>query len=186
MADNLTTFMYRLSWNMGASTSWKPQGLSRPVMGLLYLLLYIYNSVSGMLMEWASEGTWFDSWKKHSIYFHSPAPGVATKSETRRPAQPLSQSVPAFFPVHKCARYEEYHPHPCGPGSSVRIAIDYKLDGPGTESRWGRDFPHLSKPALGSTQPPVQWVPGLSRGEKSGRGLTLTSHPLLVPLVMKE
>jgi len=30
-ADNLTTFMCRLSWNLGASTSWNPQGLSRPV-----------------------------------------------------------------------------------------------------------------------------------------------------------
>jgi len=37
-ADNLTTFMCRLSWNLGASTSWNPQGLSRPVMGLLYFL----------------------------------------------------------------------------------------------------------------------------------------------------
>ena len=29
--------MCRLSWNLGASTSCNPQGLSRPVMGLLYL-----------------------------------------------------------------------------------------------------------------------------------------------------
>jgi len=34
-ADNLTTFMCRMSWNLGASTSWNPQDLSRPVMGLL-------------------------------------------------------------------------------------------------------------------------------------------------------
>jgi len=35
-ADNLTTFMCRLSWNLGASNSWNTQGLSRPVMGLLF------------------------------------------------------------------------------------------------------------------------------------------------------
>jgi len=28
-----------LSWNLGSSTSWNPLGLSRPVMGLLYLYL---------------------------------------------------------------------------------------------------------------------------------------------------
>jgi len=52
----------------------------------------------------------------------------------------------------------------CGPGSSVGIATGYGLDGPGIESRRGRDFPHLSRPAPGLTQPPVQRVPGLSRG----------------------
>jgi len=38
--DNLITFRCRLSWNLGASTSWNPQGLSRPVMGLLYFINY--------------------------------------------------------------------------------------------------------------------------------------------------
>jgi len=52
----------------------------------------------------------------------------------------------------------------CGPGSIVDIATGYGLDGPGIESRWGRDFLHMSSLALRPTQIPVQWVPGLSRG----------------------
>jgi len=36
------------------------------------------------------------------------------------------------------------------------IATGYELDGPGIESRWGRDFPYLSRPALGPTQPHLQ------------------------------
>jgi hypothetical protein len=51
-----------------------------------------------------------------------------------------------------------------GSGSVVGIATAYGLDGPGIESRWGRDFWHLSIPAPRPTQPPVKWVPGLSRG----------------------
>jgi hypothetical protein len=50
------------------------------------------------------------------------------------------------------------------PGSSVGIATGYGLDGPRIEPRWGCDFSQTSRPALGPTQPSVQWVPGLSRG----------------------
>jgi hypothetical protein len=39
-ADNLTTFMYRLSRNSGATTSWNPKGLSRPETGKLYFFFY--------------------------------------------------------------------------------------------------------------------------------------------------
>ena len=56
-----------------------------------------------------------------------------------------------------------------GRNSSVGIATRYGLDGPGIESRWWRDFPHPSRPALGPIQPPVQWVPGLSQGGKAAR-----------------
>ena len=68
-----------------------------------------------------------------------------------------------------------------GPGSVDGIATGYGLDGPGIETRCRRDSPHLSRPALASIQPPVQWVPGISLWVKSGRGVTLTPHPLLVP-----
>jgi hypothetical protein len=47
-----------------------------------------------------------------------------------------------------------------------------------------RIFPlaSVSRPALGPTQLPVQWVPGaLSPELKCGRGVTLATHPLLVP-----
>jgi hypothetical protein len=51
-----------------------------------------------------------------------------------------------------------------GTDSSVGIATGYGLDGLGIESQYGRDFSYLSIPAVGPNQPPVKWIPGLSRG----------------------
>jgi hypothetical protein len=55
-ADSLTTFMCRLSRNLGASTSWNPKGLSRSVMGLLYLFTKHSNS-SGQ-KRWSTYEFW--------------------------------------------------------------------------------------------------------------------------------
>ena len=53
-----------------------------------------------------------------------------------------------------------------GPGGVVSITTVDGLDSQRIESRWGRDIPQLSKPALGPIQPLLKLVPGLSRGQK--------------------
>jgi hypothetical protein len=50
------------------------------------------------------------------------------------------------------------HTNIVGQDSSLGTETHYRLDGPGIESRWGRHFPHPSRPVLGPAQPPVQWV----------------------------
>jgi hypothetical protein len=76
------------------------------------------------------------------------------------------------------------------PGSSVSTVSDYGLDGRGSIPDRGRGsfpLPSASRPALGPTQPPIQWVPGaLSPGVKRGRGVMLTTHPLIVPWLRKS
>ena len=71
-----------------------------------------------------------------------------------------------------------------GPGSSVGIATDYGLDSPGIRIPVGRDFP------------PVQTGPGAHPASctgtrsfprvKYGRGMLLTTHPLLMPWSWKS
>jgi hypothetical protein len=72
-------------------------------------------------------------------------------------------------------------------GSSVSIVTAYGLDDRGSIPDRGRGFFFQSsapRPALGPTQPPVQWVPVvLSPGVKHGRGVMLTTHPCLVPML---
>jgi len=54
----------------------------------------------------------------------------------------------------------------CGPGSSVGIATDYGLDCP-RSNPGGDEIFHLSRSALGPTQPPIKWVTSLSREESA-------------------
>jgi len=70
-----------------------------------------------------------------------------------------------------------------GPGSSVGIATD-RAGWSGIESRWGRDFPPVQT-GPGATQPPVKWVPGLSRG-KVRPGCDADHSPPSSAAVMEE
>ena len=69
----------------------------------------------------------------------------------------------------------------CGPGSSVGIATGYGLNGPGIESRWKARF--SASVQTGPEAQPASCTMGTGSfpGVKSGRGVTLTPHPLLVP-----
>ena len=49
----------------------------------------------------------------------------------------------------------------------VGIAIRYRLDGPGIESRWGARISLPSRSVLWLTQPPVKCVMGLFTGAKA-------------------
>jgi len=50
------------------------------------------------------------------------------------------------------------------PGIVVGITTGYGLDGLGIESRWVARFSAPVQTGPGAHQPPIQWVPGLSRG----------------------
>jgi hypothetical protein len=71
-----------------------------------------------------------------------------------------------------------------GRDSLVGIATRYWVDVPDIECRWGLDFPHPSIPALGPTQPPIQWVQGVVPGlKRPGRGV---DHPSPSIVEVKE
>jgi hypothetical protein len=68
-------------------------------------------------------------------------------------------------------------------GSSVCIVTDYTLED--RSSIPGRDkiffLLSVSRPGLRPTQPRIQWVLGVLSRCKAWRGVTLTTHPHLVP-----
>ena len=74
-----------------------------------------------------------------------------------------------------------------GPVSSVGIATDYGLGGPGSNPG-GDEIFHPFRPAQGPTQPPVKWVPGLSggRGSKVRPGRAANHSPPSSAAVMEE
>ena len=82
------------------------------------------------------------------------------------------------MPDRNKAANQYYVTHPVTHNSGMYVHL-------GIESQQGQDFSHLSRPVQGPTQPPAQWVPGLSPGglEQLGRGV---DHPLPSSAEVKE
>ena len=73
----------------------------------------------------------------------------------------------------------------CGPGSSVGIATDYGLNGPGSNTG-GDEIFRLFRPALGPHPASCKMGTGSFSVVKCGQGVLLTTHPRLVPRSWKS
>ena len=69
----------------------------------------------------------------------------------------------------------------CGPGSVVGIATGYGMDGPGDRIPVGARFSAPVQSGPGAHSASCTMGTGFLPEVKSGRGVTLTPHPLLVP-----
>jgi hypothetical protein len=58
-----------LSWNLGASISWNPQGLPRPVMGLLYLylIIFVYFQVNTLTVKLLTVSLFGSCYKNNTL-----------------------------------------------------------------------------------------------------------------------
>jgi len=95
----------------------------------------------------------------------------------------------ALLGAHRILHFSRIRVKICGPVSVVGIATGYGLGGPGNESRGGGCYIFRTCPDRPWDPPSLLYngylfFPG--PGVKSGRGMTLTPHPLLEPWSRKS
>ena len=116
-ADNLATFVCRLSWNLGTSTSWNPLGLFRVVMGLLYLLPQNLP----------------ESLEERRIY--SPWTWIRTHDHVRC----VIYSIDTILNYYKCSKFYIWQRHKIKYANRLVLTVS-RHGSPGSFPRWYRCF----------------------------------------------
>jgi hypothetical protein len=98
---------------------------------------------------------------------------------------PLSKSTLSYVLTQYFCKLTSLHVSTRSRDSVVGIATRYELEGPGIESRWGEIFRTYPDRLRG---PPSLLYNGyrVFSGGKGGRGVMLTTHPLIVPRLRKS
>ena len=99
--------------------------------------------------------------------------------------QPLTLRTPHCHKDRLTLTHLYYNIFFCGPGSSVGIVTELRAGRSGIESQWGREFlPFQTGPGAHPTS--CKMGTGFFPGVKCGRGVLVTTHPLLVPRSWKS
>ena len=110
----------------------------------------------------------------------SPPSSPMTKNEySYTSTHPLGHTGPVSGSLDVFTSYNIYCTV-CGPGSSIGLATDYGLYGLGSNPGVDEDFPPVQT-GPGAHPAPCKMGTGSFPEVKCGRGLLLTTHPLLVP-----
>jgi hypothetical protein len=107
--------------------------------------------------------------------------GSAYKSQEHTVAHSRNKTNVKYLCFKMCREFHHLDLSDSGPGSLVGIATGYGPGGPGIESRWGARFSAPVQTAPGAHPASCTMGTGSFPGVESGRCVTLTSHPLLVP-----
>ena len=102
---------------------------------------------------------------RNPLYNGSPVSFLGVKQPGRR-VDHLPLSSAEVIPVLSCSRVHIFKLALCTqwPSSVVAIATGYGLDGQGSNRGGGDIFRTFPDPALGPTQPTIQWLPVIFRG----------------------